>query len=263
MTTPTAALRVLPVRAFSDNYIWLVESPRQAGRYLAVDPGDAAPVQAALQALGGSLAAILLTHHHPDHIGGAAALAGGGVEVVGPDDGRIGCLTRRASDGEHIDFADLGLRFEALHVPGHTRTHLAFVGQGALFCGDTLFSAGCGRMFEGTAPQMHASLSRLLTLPPATLVYCGHEYTAANLRFAAVVEPDNAAAAAYRDRVAAVRERDLPSLPSTLALEAAVNPFLRCATPAVQAAASRQAGHAVADPVEAFATLRAWKDGFR
>jgi hydroxyacylglutathione hydrolase len=264
MTTRTPALRVSAVRAFSDNYIWLVESPRQPGRHLAVDPGEAGPVQAALQQGGGSLAAILLTHHHPDHIGGAAQLAaGGGVEVAGPDDERIGCLTRRVRGGERIDFADMGLHFEAIAVPGHTRTHLAFFGHGVLFCGDTLFSAGCGRMFEGTAPEMHASLSRLLALPPETLVYCGHEYTAANLRFAAAVEPDNAAAAAYRAEVAALRERDLPSLPSTLAREAAVNPFLRCAVPAVQAAASRQAGRAAAGAVDTFATLRAWKDGFR
>jgi hydroxyacylglutathione hydrolase len=264
MTTRTPPLRVRPVRAFADNYIWLVESPRQPGRCVAVDPGDAAPVRAELQRSGGSLAAILLTHHHPDHIGGAAALAhGGGVEVVGPDDARIGCLTRRVGDGERVVFPDLGLEFEVLHVPGHTRTHIAFYGHGALFCGDTLFSAGCGRMFEGTAPEMHASLSRLQGLPPATRVYCGHEYTAANLRFAAAVEPDNAAAATHRAAVAALRERDEPSLPSSLALEGAINPFLRCAEKPVQAAASRHAGQPVAGAVEAFAVLRAWKDGFR
>jgi hydroxyacylglutathione hydrolase len=264
MTTRTPPLRVRPVRAFSDNYIWLVDSPTQPGRSLAVDPGDATPVQAELQRSGGSLAAILLTHHHPDHIGGAATLArGGGVEVVGPDDARIDCLTRRVGDGDQVSFPDLGLEFEVLQVPGHTRTHIAFFGHGALFCGDTLFSAGCGRLFEGTAPQMHASLSRLQSLPPKTLVYCGHEYTAANLRFAAAVEPDNPAAAAHRAAVAALRERDLPSLPSSLALESAINPFLRCAEPAVQAAAGRHAGHEVAGAVEAFAVLRAWKDGFR
>ena len=264
MTTRTPALRVRPVRAFSDNYIWLIDSPRQPGQWIAVDPGDAAPVLAELQRSGGSLAAILLTHHHPDHIGGAAALAGGGgIPVVGPDDARIDCLTRRVGDGERVSFPDLGLEFEVLHVPGHTRTHLAFFGHGALFCGDTLFSAGCGRMFEGTAPQMHASLSRLLALPPATLVYCGHEYTAANLRFAAAVEPDNAAAAAHRAAVAQLRERDLPSLPSSLALEGAINPFLRCADGAVQAVASRHAGHEVAGAVDTFAVLRAWRDGFR
>lgn len=150
-----------------------------------------------------------------------------------------------------------------MHVPGHTRTHLAFVGAGALFCGDTLFSAGCGRMFEGNPAQMHASLQRLHALPPDTRVYCGHEYTAANLRFAAEVEPGNTAAAGHRATVAALRDEDLPSLPSSIGLERQINPFLRCDVPAVGMAAARHAGRPVADPAGVFAVLRAWKDGFR
>jgi hydroxyacylglutathione hydrolase len=265
MSNHDTPLRVHPVPAFSDNYIWLIECPAAPSRLVAVDPGDAEPVIGALQRRGASLAAILLTHHHPDHIGGVGALKREwpAAAVIGPDDARIEHRTRTARDGERCELSDLGLSFAILGIPGHTLSHIAFWGHGALFCGDTLFSAGCGRMFEGTPEQMNASLARLAALPPSTAVYCGHEYTAANLKFALTVEPGNGNAQAYRERVLRLREAGHPTLPSTLALEIEVNPFLRCDIPSVSHAAVQRAGKPLTHPSEVFAILRAWKDQFR
>lgn len=264
MSNLSTALGVHPVRAFTDNYIWLITSPRRPDRVVAVDPGDAARVVEELERSGASLAAILLTHHHADHIGGVSELLElGPVPVIGPDDGRIPRRTQTVRGGDRCELLDLGLEFDILHVPGHTLSHIAFWGHGALFCGDTLFSAGCGRMFEGTAPQMNASLERLRALPAATRMFCGHEYTAANLRFALTVEPENRAGIDYRDRVHALRAQGAPSLPSTLALEIKVNPFLRCDVPSVMTTAAAHAGRPLADPAEVFGVLRAWKDQFR
>jgi hydroxyacylglutathione hydrolase len=257
-------LNVRPVRAFSDNYIWLIDSPKVPARVVAVDPGEAKPVIAELKRRNLSLAAILLTHHHPDHIGGVPELLRlGAVPVVGPDDERIAHRTRTVRDQDRCELPDLGLSFEILQVPGHTLSHIAFWGHGALFCGDTLFSAGCGRMFEGTPRQMNASLNRMRELPPETQVFCGHEYTAANLRFALTVEPANGAALEYQERVNRVRAAGEPSLPSTLGLEIRVNPFLRCDKPAVRAAAETRAGKMLEEPSDVFGALRAWKDQFR
>jgi hydroxyacylglutathione hydrolase len=264
MSFPATPLNVRPVRAFTDNYIWFIESPRDPERVVVVDPGDAEPVIAELRRSGASLAAILLTHHHADHIGGVGALLRErAVPVIGPDDARIAQRTRTVRDADPCELPDLGLAFETLHVPGHTLSHVAFWGHGALFCGDTLFSAGCGRMFEGTATQMSASLNRLGSLPPQTLMYCGHEYTAANLRFALAVDPKNGAALEYRDTVEVLRAADAPSLPSNMALESRVNPFLRCADAAVHEAAEAHAGRSLSGQAEVFAVLRAWKDQFR
>jgi hydroxyacylglutathione hydrolase len=264
MSNQSTPLEVRPVRAFADNYIWLIRSPRVAGHVVAVDPGDAAPVAAELRRSGASLAAILLTHHHPDHIGGVAELLElGAVPVIGPDDARIPLRTRTVRDGDRCELPDLGLRFATLAVPGHTLSHIAFWGHGALFCGDTLFSAGCGRLFEGTPRQMNASLNRLRDLPPETRMFCGHEYTAANLRFALTVDPDNRTALEYRDAVQRTRAADAPSLPSPMSLEIRINPFLRCDSPAVRAAAEAHAGKPLPEAADVFAVLRAWKDKFR
>ena len=257
-------LRVRSVRAFADNYIWLIHGPSRPEYVAVVDPGEAAPVLDELARSGSKLGAILLTHHHPDHIGGVPELLRtGSVPVIGPDDVRIPDRTVTARDGDAIELPELGLAFKTLHIPGHTLSHIAFWGHGSLFCGDTLFSAGCGRTFEGTAQQMNTSLERLGGLPPETRIYCGHEYTAANLRFARAVEPDNADGIAYQQQVAQMRAADQPTLPAELALELKVNPFLRCSNQTVRAAAERHAGGSLADTSQVFGALRAWKDNFR
>ena len=256
-------LDVTPVRAFKDNYIWLIHGIGEDGRVGVVDPGDPAPVRAALERHGLTLAAILITHHHADHTGGVAdLLEWTNVPVYGPAGEQIPGRTRSLHGGEQVAVTELGLSFEVIDVPGHTAGHIAYYGHGALFCGDTLFSAGCGRLFEGTPAQMTESLDRLTVLPGATRVYCAHEYTLSNLAFAAAVEPENAAVADYIRRAKSLRAEGAPTLPSTLDLEAEVNPFLRCDRPSVVSAAETHSGRPLADRIDVFATVRAWKDGF-
>lgn len=256
-------MNLVALPAFTDNYIWMLHD---GARAVVVDPGDAAPVVAALDALSLRLAGILVTHHHADHVGGVDALR---PRLEGPVWAPAGETTpephRPLADGDRIEV--LGLRFVVLDVPGHTAGHIAYLQQGddeapLLFCGDTLFSAGCGRLFEGTPAQMFDSLSRLAALPAGTRVCCTHEYTLSNLRFAAAVEPANAARQAYQARCEAERAAGRPTLPSRIALERDVNPFLRCAEPAVVDAALAQ-GAADRSGPEVFAALRRWKDRFR
>ena len=255
---------VLHVRAFEDNYIWVIRGNSQTHAAL-VDPGDAAPVLAALTRLGITPTAILCTHHHGDHVGGIPELLQlfPRLPVYGPAHENIDTLTHPLHDGDDVRLPDLGLDFNVLEVPGHTRGHLAYYGHGWLFCGDTLFSAGCGRLFEGTAAQMYASLTRLVALPGDTQVYCAHEYTLANLRFAQAVEPDNADIAAYRHEVEARRAQDEPTVPSTLKRELRINPFLRTAVPEVRAKVEKHAGISLPDSLSVFAAVRRWKDNFR
>ncbi len=245
------------IPAFKDNYIWLLCRDRQA---VVVDPGEAGPVLARLSNDGLRLAGILITHHHADHQGGVAELtARYPVPVFAPASESITGRTEPLSGGETLDL--LGERVQALAVPGHTAGHLAYLAGERLFCGDTLFGAGCGRLFEGTPAQMAASLAAIAALPPATLIHCAHEYTEANLRFAQAVEPNNPDIAARMANVAELRRAGLPSVPSTLAEERATNPFLRCREPAVIAAA-RQRGAADDSPVAVFTALRGWRNDF-
>ncbi|MFZ5556075.1 MAG: hydroxyacylglutathione hydrolase [Pseudomonadota bacterium] len=253
-------LQVVPVSAFADNYIWVIRDDQHA---VVVDPGDAAPVLDYLARESLELVAILATHHHGDHVGGNAALLRRfRVPVYGPRAESIATVTVPLSEGERVRVPALGLEFRVLEVPGHTAGHIAYVGHGWLFCGDTLFACGCGRLFEGTAPQMYRSLAKLAALPGDTRVFCAHEYTLANIRFARAADADNPSLAQRERREQARRAADQPTLPSSIALELATNPFLRCGDPAVQQAASARAGRPLADPVEVFSTLREWKNRF-
>ena len=253
---------VLHVPAFEDNYIWLVRG--RTDRVAIVDPGDAEPVLALLARERLTPAAVLCTHHHGDHVGGVEDLrARYDIPVYGPRRERIAGLTHPVAEGDRVVLSDLDTTFDVLDIPGHTSGHIAYVGGGLLFCGDTLFSAGCGRLFEGTAEQMHASLAKLAALPEATAVYCGHEYTEANLHFALAVEPDNDAARRYLREVETLRARGAVTLPSTLARERQINPFLRSHMPSVRAAAEARAGQTLASDAAVFAVVRRWKDTFK
>lgn len=256
-------LQIEAIPAFEDNYIWLLRDGVGAdGRASVVDPGDAEPVVERLRADGLALAAVLLTHHHYDHQGGVADLLAlwPEAQVYAPQDPRIRQATKRVGEGDRVAPPGLGVSFEVLDVPGHTATHIAYLGAGALFCGDTLFAAGCGRVFDGSFEQLAASLRRIAGLPPETLCYCAHEYTLANLGFAHWVEPDSPALAERQREAEALRARREPTVPSRLALELATNPFLRTGEPGVVAAAEGFAGRRLADATEVFTALRRWKD---
>jgi hydroxyacylglutathione hydrolase len=253
-------LAIHAIPAFKDNYIWLIEDGASA---VAVDPGEAAPVERFVDERGLGLSAVVATHHHMDHVGGLVGLARRfKCETFGPAGEAVAGLDHRLRQGDRFELPGLGLALETLDIPGHTAGHIALFGGGAVFCGDTLFACGCGRLFEGTPAQMVASLDKLAHLPGTTRVYCGHEYTLANIRFAEAVEPDNRALAARKVRERAKRDGGEPTLPSTIAEELATNPFLRCGEPGVAAAAARHAGRPLNGRVEVFAAIREWKNSF-
>lgn len=258
-------MKLTALPAFTDNYIWMLHD---AGEALVVDPGDAAPVAAALGRNGLTLTAILVTHRHPDHVGGLSALQTGGIPVYGPRHEAIEGITHKVGDGDTVTWQ--GLSFSVMDVPGHTAGHIAYVLDAGLggnpsppvaFVGDTLFSGGCGRLFDGRMDQLFDSLGRLARLPDDTVICAAHEYTLANLRFAKAVEPHNPALDAYVSRCEAIRARGEPTLPTTLRQEKAVNPFLRCAVSEVADSALAHGAHD-ASPPAVFAALRQWKNTF-
>jgi len=256
-------LEVTPVRAFADNYIWLLHGMDDPTLVAAVDPGDASPVKQALRDRGLKLAAVLVTHHHRDHVGGVEALSREfGAPVFGPAGEAIPGHPVGLKEGDDVAPPGLGLKFRVLDVPGHTAGHIAYVGHGAIFCGDTLFSGGCGRLFEGTPGQMLVSLNKLAGLPAETRVYCTHEYTLNNLRFARAVEPGNEATALYEEECRQRRALDEATLPSTIGKEREINPFLRCDRDTVRLAAESRAGRPLITPTDVFTVVRQWKDQF-
>lgn len=259
-------LKIDCVPAFSDNYLWLIHTGGSTA--WVVDPGDATPILEALAARDLTLAGILITHHHPDHIGGVATLtARYDVPVYGPRSIPGECVSHPVAENDEV--AVFGHRFRVIEVPGHTLDHIAYyLAPGPdsdapiLLCGDTLFAGGCGRVFEGTFAMMHASLQKLAGLPAATRIYCAHEYTLANLKFAQAVEPNNQALAERVRHAQQQRSRDEPTVPSILAIEGETNPFLRCAEPDVRRAAAQHSGRNLDGAEATFEVLRQWKDNF-
>lgn len=258
-------LNIIPIPAFKDNYIWALHAQQRA---VVIDPGDPAPVRAWLDAHQTKLIAILCTHHHNDHVGGVAELVQlYNVPVYGPRHEMIPCISHPLGEGDRVEITEMNISLRVLDIPGHTRGHIAYltlqdIGEPAnLFCGDTLFGCGCGRLFEGTAAQLHHSLQRLAQLPDDTKVYCAHEYTEANIRFALACEPGNAQLKQRKEDAHALRAAGQPTLPSTIKLEKATNPFLRCTEPEIIRTLQ---GRGLTDSAElaVFTALREWKNHF-
>lgn len=255
-------LKILPIPALEDNYIWTIVHPNTL-QCVMVDPGDAIPALDVLIELKLNLKAILVTHHHWDHTNGIdAILQKFSCPVIGLAQENIPLCQRKVKEGDRLEIPHMDLSLQVLDIPGHTKGHVAYYGHGAVFTGDTLFTGGCGRIFEGTAQQMWDSLHKLMALPDETLIYCGHEYTGKNLQFANAVEPDNLALLERINTTANLRAENKPSVPATLRLEKATNPFLRVEVAQVQEAIKHHFGHNLTDPVGLFAALRRWKNTF-
>lgn len=261
-------VNVLHVPAFADNYIWLITGddenfPAGARRpCIIVDPGDGDAAMAGASRHQLEPVAIFCTHHHGDHVGGVRdILEHHDIPVYGPARESIRTITHPVEGGETIEIEGVGA-FTVLATPGHTTGHVSFLGGGALFCGDTLFSGGCGRLLGGTAPQLFKSLKQLAGLAPDTRVFCAHEYTLSNLSFAGAADPENPEIAKYRQRCQAMREKNQPTLPSTIALELDINPFLRTGTTGVRNQVQATVGHGLDSELEVFTALRRWKDNF-
>ena len=256
---------IMPIHAFADNYIWLIHNGREA---VVVDPGQAEPVLEALATHQLKLTSILLTHHHQDHVGGVMQLIETTQAVVyGPAGEKLPFCDVALHEGDQFNDAGLGLNLSVLDVPGHTAGHIAYYGHfgntPVLFCGDTLFAAGCGRLFEGTAAQMTISLAKFAALPTDTRVFCAHEYTLSNMRWACEVEPGNQALQRWQKTATEQRSLALPTLPSSIGQELACNPFMRARQPEVAQAAATWSQRELHTPVEVFAALREWKNNFR
>lgn len=263
-----STIQIQAIPAFVDNYFWLIHNGKNA---IVVDPGDAVPVQACLNQLQLNLSAILLTHHHRDHIDGVTELtkSASSIPVYGPlkdqQSGRIPTITHGCQQGESLFLPELNLSFDVMEVPGHTSAHIAYycAELASLFCGDTLFAGGCGRLFEGTPAQMVNSLHKIAALPVDTKIYCAHEYTLSNLRFALAVEPNNQALQIRYKQASAAREKGLATVPSQLDLELQTNPFLRCTSPEIiHTLQSQRKLDEVTDEVSVFAAVRQWKNTF-
>lgn len=253
-------MEIIPLFALRDNYIWAINNDKSC---VIVDPGEASPVFGYLAASGKQLTAILITHHHEDHKAGAKELTQKtGAGIWGPHSPLIPEVTHPLDGGEEFRLPGLPFPIQALSVPGHTQEHLAYLLGNALFCGDTLFGAGCGRLLGGSPEQLHASLKQLARLPANTLIYSAHEYTLGNLRFAQVVEPDNPAIAERRTLCEKIRQQGAPSLPSTLSEELGTNPFLRVSNPVIRKACETRSGTTLETDEAVFKVLRRWKDQF-
>ena len=254
-------IKLLPLPAFTDNYIWCFYNQTHC---VVVDPGDASVVENFCQSNQLTLAAILITHHHADHTGGLPSLTKKyqGVDVYGPQNPAIRLITQHLSENDTIHISDLDLTFDITELPGHTLDHIAYIGHGGVLCGDTLFSAGCGRLFEGSPQQMLASLTKLSELPESTQVWCTHEYTLANLEFAKAVEPNNHELQSYTHWAKQMRQQNTPTLPSDIKTQKAINPFMRADQPMVKQSAERFAERQLVNELEVFAAVRRWKDSF-